>query len=275
VKKVKILAIVVAVGIFASVVARNIFAQSASASLFFSSTPTSPSAGQTVNIKVYVDTGGNQVNTVSAHMQYPADRLKFVSSSFANSEFTSVVERDEITSGRLKYTAFIIPHFQGSQGLFVELTFQALASGKADIFFLPTSGVYLADGTGRDILSLTVSDNLSIDVSASGTQSDNVLDSQGLQDDSISLEEQQAGVVDYSVSAPIAQKPSADQDTYLTATPAASSQQTILVVILIVTLVLLGLATIFMLKKLIDKRQGSKVNINQEAGDNTQNGQNI
>ncbi|GEM_PF-4171584 len=227
---------------------------------------------QTVEFRVYVNTGGNKVNTVSAHLVYPTDKLKFISSSFASSVFTGVVEREESLLGILKYTSFVITNYQGPQGLVVELKFQAREGGTAEIDFLDTSGIYLADGTGRNIMSLSSSKNSTITVSetatATSTTGNSNLSQQGslsnhnLQD--IREDEKNAGVVDYTFTAQEGQLPAA--------TPVVESEslQYVLTFILIASLILLTGAIFLLIRKIVKKRQESSVFINQETKNENQ-----
>lgn len=107
--------------------------------------------GDTIHITVLSNSGSESVNTVSVHLNYPRDTVRFLKSDFSQSSFPNIVEREEI-QGILKYTAFVIGGKSGSARV-VDLYFTALKEGNAKIEFISSSGMFSADGSGRDIES--------------------------------------------------------------------------------------------------------------------------
>ncbi len=107
------------------------------------------SRGDVVRLTVVSNSGSELVNTVSAHIKYPVESVRFVRSDFTRTQYPSVVEKEE-TKGSLKYTAFIINGLRGTATV-VDLYFEIIGTKTALISFEPTSGIYLADGSGKDI----------------------------------------------------------------------------------------------------------------------------
>lgn len=146
------------------------FASSVSAAtLTLSSSNTSATIGQTIQVPLIVSTEGSEVlNAVSAEIRFPAQLLTLQSISKTGSVMSLWAE--DPTYSNSNGTASlqgIVPNpgWSGQRGTVVTLIFKAKASGSATISFASAS-VLANDGLGTNILSNTYPKTLSLGDSA-------------------------------------------------------------------------------------------------------------
>jgi len=110
------------------------------------------SAGSTVKVNVYANTGGENINAVQANVAYPSDKLQFLSVSTSGSVLTIIAEKN--ASGGVVRVAGGTPSpgFSGNK-LIASITFKALAdTGTAALSFTSESAV-LRNADNTDTLS--------------------------------------------------------------------------------------------------------------------------
>jgi hypothetical protein len=110
--------------------------------------------GDTIDIQVLTNTGGQPVNSGTGKIQYSHNNLQFVSASKKGSIFTTWIT--EPTEDIDKYIVFEggvpTPGFSGAEGLIMTLTFTMKADGIATVNFV--GGKLLAnDGKATNILT--------------------------------------------------------------------------------------------------------------------------
>ena len=110
------------------------------------------SAGSTVKVNVYANTGGENINAVQANVAYPSDKLQFLSVSTSGSVLTIIAEKN--ASGGVVRVAGGTPSpgFSGNK-LIASITFKALVdTGTAALSFTSESAV-LRNADNTDTLS--------------------------------------------------------------------------------------------------------------------------
>lgn len=110
-------------------------AQAAGASMTMTANSTTVASGATVIVAVYVNGGGNNVNTVQANISYPASKLQYVGVSYTGSAFSISTPDNGGSGGLVAIANGTITPITGS-GLLATITFRALAdSGTAELGF--------------------------------------------------------------------------------------------------------------------------------------------
>lgn len=131
-------------------------ANGAGASLSFSPNSGSFSIGATFDVSIFVNTGGESINTVEANIKFDPKKIQ-VANSAAGKSFISIWAAQPSYSnaeGFIKFQGGVpSPGINTSSGLISTVTFRAVAPGKASIEFLSSSKVLLNDGMGTDILT--------------------------------------------------------------------------------------------------------------------------
>lgn len=131
--------------------------QAASATLSLSPSSKSVTNGQTFSVEIRVDTAGESINTVTANLSYPTDKLRAQSVDTSGSFVTIWFENNIGTaSGEIRLTGSLpTPGVTGSSLLFATVNFVALSTGTAQVEFANSSAVY-RNSDNSDILGTTV-----------------------------------------------------------------------------------------------------------------------
>ncbi|MBM4402204.1 MAG: hypothetical protein FJ044_03100 [Candidatus Cloacimonetes bacterium] len=131
-------------------------ARAAGATLSLSPATKSVVNGQTFSLEIRVNTGGESINTVTANLTYPTDKLRAQSVDTAGSFVTIWFENNIGTaSGEVRLTGSLpTPGTSGSNLLFATVNFVALNTGTANVEFTNSSAVY-RNSDNSDILGST------------------------------------------------------------------------------------------------------------------------
>jgi len=130
------------------------FVKGADADLYLSPSSGSFLTGSTFTVSVFLNTGGNEINTVWAELEFPPEILQITSPtagmSFIKEWLTPPSYSNE--KGIISFRGGIPGGISTSAGLVSSVTFRAVASGVAKIKFSQASKILLNDGKGTDIL---------------------------------------------------------------------------------------------------------------------------
>lgn len=113
--------------------------------------------GSTFTVSLFVNSQGQNINTISATLWFPPDRLQLVSPSAGQSIislWTTVPSFDNQT-GRITLQGGIPGGITVNNGLITTLTFRVKGVGAAVLKFTDSSRVLLNDGQGTDALRQT------------------------------------------------------------------------------------------------------------------------
>jgi hypothetical protein len=123
----------------------------ASSTLFL--TPVRARTANSLTLDLMVDPAGEQINTVSTEISFPADKLSLLSLGKTNS-FCSFFVEEKInnTLGKIKISC--LAPFPGTNKMsnVVSLTFKKIGSGSADLSLSSDSLVLANDGYGTNVL---------------------------------------------------------------------------------------------------------------------------
>lgn len=129
---------------------------------------------QTFNLEIRVNTAGETINTVTANLSYPIDKIRVTKVDTTNS-FVTIWFENSIAQdlGKVKLTGSISsPGTSGSNLLLATLTLQALAvtttGSPANISFDNTSAIY-RNSDNTNILSSSVGAQFTITASGTST----------------------------------------------------------------------------------------------------------
>lgn len=119
--------------------------------------PTSTDAfvGDTISLKVFVDTGGKYVNNAESTIQFPIDMLEVTSIKRSSSIFSLWVEEPTFSNitGKITFNGGVpSPGFNGSSGYITTISLRAKKKGTASLIFL-NGAIRENDGLGTDILT--------------------------------------------------------------------------------------------------------------------------
>lgn len=133
----------------------SVSAESQSASLYLSPSSGSFLTGSTFTVSVFLNTGGNEINTVWAELEFPPEILQITSptagTSFIKEWLTPPNYSNE--KGIISFRGGIPGGISTSAGLVSSITFRSVASGIAKIKFSQASKILLNDGKGTNILA--------------------------------------------------------------------------------------------------------------------------
>ena len=133
------------------VLAPQVYSAGATLSLFPSTK--SITNGETFSVEIRVDTGGESINTVTANLTYPTDKLRAQSVDTSGSFITIWFENNIATaSGEIRLTGSLpTPGTSGTNLLFATINFVALNTGTANVEFTNSCAVY-RNSDNSDIL---------------------------------------------------------------------------------------------------------------------------
>lgn len=128
-----------------------------SAFLYLSPSSGSFLIGSTFTVSVFVNTEGNEINTVLAELRFPPDKLQVTSPTAGTSFIAEWLTPPNYSNekGIISFKGGIPGGIGTSAGLVSSVTFRVVSSGKAKIEFRETSKVLLNDGKGTNILTNT------------------------------------------------------------------------------------------------------------------------
>lgn len=129
------------------------------ASLLLSPSSGSFSVDSTFEVSVFLDTQGKSVNTVSAVLNFPADKLQLVSPTTGKSIISiwTAQPKFDNADGVISLQGGIPNGINVSKGLITTLTFRVKRVGIAVVKFSDSSDVLLNDGKGTSALENTQS----------------------------------------------------------------------------------------------------------------------
>ena len=131
-------------------------AEAAGASLYLSPGSGTFFVGSTFDVSIFVNTGGNNVNTVKVDLKFDP-RILQIASPTAGKSFISVwisqPTYSNITGTASFQGGIPSPGINTSSGLVSTITFRAIAPGETIVSFLDSSRVLLDDGKGTNTLS--------------------------------------------------------------------------------------------------------------------------
>src|SRR3989344_1767081 len=137
-KKVKsrilILTQIVVVLFFSIATSVPLSANAGAATFFLSPTSGTFAVGETFSVSVYVNTGGNFINTIEANLVFPPDKLQVVSPSIGKSFIEIWVGQPQYSNidGTISFRGAVpSPGINVSQGLISTITFRVKATGRA------------------------------------------------------------------------------------------------------------------------------------------------
>src|SRR3989344_3088073 len=127
--------------------------------------------GNTFDVSIFVNTNGNDINTVEANLKFSADTLQIVSPSAGQSFISVWVTQPTFSNeeGMIHFAGGLpSPGINTTAGLVSTITFRAKAPGTATIEILPDSKVLLNDGKGTNILTSTARGSYQLTLAAPG-----------------------------------------------------------------------------------------------------------
>src|SRR3989344_6612149 len=131
------------------------WAQAEVASLYLKPAGGVFAVGSTLEIGVYLNTGGNVINAIKADLMFPPDKLQIVSPTVGKSLVSFWVVQPTYSNvvGLVTLQGGVPPPgINTSDGLITTLVFRVVGVGSATVSVANTSKVLLADGKGTNIL---------------------------------------------------------------------------------------------------------------------------
>ncbi|MBU0975180.1 MAG: cohesin domain-containing protein [Patescibacteria group bacterium] len=115
---------------------------------------------------IYLNTGGEKVNTVTADFKYPSKVLEVTAINTDSSLFPYFVEKDFSKPGAVYISCFSLEGVN-AEGVIATVTFKSLSSGKAELTFTEDAVVLDVDTSSNILTSTepalyTISDDLNI-----------------------------------------------------------------------------------------------------------------
>ncbi len=126
------------------------------ASLYFSPTAGTFFVGSTFDVSIFVNTGGNSINTVKVDLKFDPKKLQIASPTAGRSFISVWISQPTYSNieGTVSFQGGApSPGINTSAGLVSTITFRAIAPGETIISILDSSQILLNDGEGTDVLS--------------------------------------------------------------------------------------------------------------------------
>lgn len=111
--------------------------------------------GSTVEVGIYLNTGGSNVNAMKVDLSFPPDKLQVVSPTIGKSlvSFWVVTPTFSNSEGTVLLQGGVPPPgINTSDGLISSVVFRVVSAGRAAVVIRDSSRVFLADGKGTNIL---------------------------------------------------------------------------------------------------------------------------
>lgn len=110
-------------------------------------------AGATFEVPIYIDTKGNNINTINVKLRFDSSHLLIVNPSGGKSIFGIWVEPPtyDNKAGTASLVGVIPGGIVTSSGLIATITFKAIAPGEANVSVTDYSSANLNDGLGSDV----------------------------------------------------------------------------------------------------------------------------
>ncbi|MCK4592560.1 hypothetical protein KAT63_03950 [Candidatus Parcubacteria bacterium] len=133
-------------------------AKASGASLYLSPNSGTFYAGSTFDVSIILNTGGNNVNAISADLKFDPKKIQVVSPVTGKSFISIWVTSPSYSNleGKISFRGGIpSPGVNTSSGSALTITFRAIEPGETTLYFLDTSKVLLDDGKATEILNFT------------------------------------------------------------------------------------------------------------------------
>lgn len=151
-----------------------LFSYSADAqTLFYSSAKSSYQVGESFVVPLILNTEGRQINTVTATLDVPLDKLDLLEVRHGSSIISLWVQTPQVDRARglVTFSGGIPGGYNGSNGPILNLVFRAKRSGTGSLFF-QNADILLNDGQGTKVeaklprLTLTIKEAAKVPVQA-------------------------------------------------------------------------------------------------------------
>lgn len=112
--------------------------------------------GNTFEVSIFINTGGNNVNVVQVDLKFDSERLQVISPSKGVSVVGEWIFPPSFsnTNGTVSLVGgFLFEGINTSEGLITTMIFEAVSQGTAEISFLNTSKILVGEEEGNNILS--------------------------------------------------------------------------------------------------------------------------
>lgn len=110
--------------------------------------------GQTFDVPIYINTKGNNINTINLHLNFDQSKLAIVKPSFGKSIFGVWLEPPAYDNkrGTASFVGIIPNGIMTNSGLIATITFEALKQGVAKVDINNYSSANINDGLGSDVI---------------------------------------------------------------------------------------------------------------------------
>src|SRR3989338_2532916 len=127
--------------------------------------------GNSFDVSIFVNTNGNDINTIEVNVKFSPDTLQIVSPSAGQSFISVWITQPTFSNeqGTIHFAGGLpSPGINTTAGLVYTITFRAKAPGTGTIEILPNSKVLLNDGKGTNILTSVTKGSYSLTLAAPG-----------------------------------------------------------------------------------------------------------
>ena len=139
-----------------------VVAQAFAAEIFFETKTQKMARGQQFDVKIFINTDGENINAIEGKIIFPADKLVLKETQDGNSIINFWIEQPEFKNGKILFSGIVPGGFNGQRGLIFSTTFWAQKEGNSTIEFNDIKTL-LNDGKGT--LANTVISNLKLVIS--------------------------------------------------------------------------------------------------------------